>query len=290
MNSLKEINTIKISEIRTIEDIIKIYKEYKLLDKTKKVIFDFSSAKFIYSNFTALLGSLIDDCQSYEIVQPKKEDVKTVLSKNNFFPQYTSLPKLNDSSQSVIEYEKFELNDLDKQNIFFDRLIADELLKKKGVTNLSEKVLKIVSQNIIELFDNAREHSKSTKGIYIAGQFFPKKHKFDFTIVDTGVGIVKNVNLFLDEKLKSGEAIFWAIQKQHSTRVGEPGGLGLALLKELIMKSNGKIEIISSDGYYFIKNQKESYENLDMSFEGTLINIEFNIDGKTYFLKDEDKK
>ena len=56
------------------------------------------------------------------------------------------------------------------------------------------------------------------------------------------------------------------------------------------MKSNGKIEIISSDGYYFIKNQKESYENLDMSFEGTLINIEFNIDGKTYFLKDEDKK
>ena len=164
-----------------------------------------------------------------------------------------------------VEYQKFALDDLDKQNIFFDRLIADELLKKKGVTNLSEKVLKIVSQNIIELFDNAREHSKSSAGIYIAGQFFPQKHKFDFTIVDMGVGIVENVNLFLGKKLESGEAIFWAMQKQNSTRVGEPGGLGLALLKELILKSNGKIEIISNDGYYFIKDQKESYENLEIS-------------------------
>lgn len=94
-------------------------------------------------------------------------------------------------------------------------LIADELLKKKGVTNLSEKVLKIVSQNIIELFDNAREHSKSTKGIYIAGQFFPKKHKFDFTIVDTGVGIV---NLFLDEKWRGDILGYTTLNKSWRTR------------------------------------------------------------------------
>lgn len=280
-------NTLKVIEIRSIHDILKIYGEYLMLDVAQKVVFDFGGAKFIYSNFTALLGALIDSCESYEIIEPRKEKIKTVLSKNDFFPTYTSLPKLNDASQSVIEYEKFALDDLDKQNIFFDRLIADELLKQKGVTNLSEKVLKMVSQNIIELFDNAREHSKSIKGIYIAGQFFPQKHKFDFTIVDMGVGIVENVNLFLGEKLESGEAIFWAMQKQNSTRVGEPGGLGLALLKELILKSNGKIEIISNDGYYFIKDQKESYENLEISFEGTIINIEFNIDGKTYFLKEE---
>ena len=283
-------NTLEIIEIKSIHDILKIYEKYLMLNSTQKVIFDFGGARFIYSNFTALLGALIDNCESYEIIEPRKEKVKTVLSKNDFFPTYTSLLKLNDASQSVIEYEKFALDDLDKQNIFFDRLIADELLKKKGVTNLSEKVLKIVSQNIIELFDNAREHSKSNKGIYIAGQFFPQKHKFDFTIVDMGVGIVENVNLFLGKKLESGEAIFWAMQKQNSTRIGEPGGLGLALLKELILKSNGKIEIISNDGYYFIKNQEESYENLEISFKGTIINIEFNIDGKTYFLKEEISK
>jgi K+-sensing histidine kinase KdpD len=163
-------------------------------------------------------------------------------------------------------------------------------LKQKGVTNLSDKVLKIVSKNIIELFDNTREHSKSTQGIYIAGQFFKEKQKFDFTIVDMGVGIVENVNSFLNEKLKSGEAIHWAMQKQNSTRIGEPGGLGLALLKELIMKSNGKIEVISNDGYYFIKNQEEGFEDLDIIFQGTIINIEFNIDGQIYSLKDEDNK
>ena len=46
---MNKINTIQISEIRTIEDIIKIYKEYKLLDKTRKVIFDFSNVAFMDS-------------------------------------------------------------------------------------------------------------------------------------------------------------------------------------------------------------------------------------------------
>lgn len=290
MKKLNMNNTIKIIEIRTLEDILEIYKEYKEFDKNEKIIFDFSSARFVYSNFTAFFGALIDTSKLYEVIKPKKEKVKTVLSKNNFLPNYTDLTKLNDKSQSVIPFEKFALDDLDKQNIFFDKLLNKKLLKQKGVTNLSDKVLKIVSQNIIELFDNTREHSKSTQGIYIAGQFFKEKQKFDFTIVDMGVGIVQNVNLFLNKKLKSGEAIHWAMQKQNSTRVGEPGGLGLALLKELIMKSNGKIEIISNDGYYYIKDQKEGFENLDIKFQGTIINIEFNIDGKIYSLKDEAKK
>lgn len=280
-------NNIKITEIRTIKDAMRVYSEFRKLDNTQKVTFDFSGARFIYSNYTALFGALIESCEDYKIIEPRKEKVKTVLSKNNFLPTFTELPKLNDVSQSVIEYERFDLNELEKQNIFFEKLLEDDILKAKGVTNLSDKVLKNVSKNIIELFDNAREHSKSIQGIYIAGQFFPQKHKFDFTIVDMGVGIVRNVNSFLDTKLESGEAIHWAMQKQNSTRVGEPGGLGLALLKELIMKSNGKIEVISNDGYYFIKNQKEAYETLDVEFEGTIINIEFNIDGKKYFFKEE---
>lgn len=283
-------NTLKIVEIRTIRNAFNLYIKFKALDITKKIVFDFSGAKFIYSNYTALFGAFIDSCEEYEIIVPKKEIVKSVLSKNNFFPTFTNLVKLNDISQSVIEYEKFSLDELEKQNIFFEKLLEDGILKTKGVTNLSDKVLKNVSKNIIELFDNAREHSKSTQGIYIAGQFFPQKHKFDFTIVDMGIGIVQNVNRFLDKKLSPGEAINWAIQKQNSTREGEPGGLGLALLKELILKSNGRLEVISNNGYYFIENQKESYKTLDVEFEGTLINIEFNINDKKYFLKEELEK
>ncbi|MEA1955123.1 MAG: ATP-binding protein [Campylobacterota bacterium] len=283
-------NTIKITEIKTIQDALKVYSAFKKLDNTQKVLFDFSGARFIYSNYTALLGALIESCESFEIAAPRKEKVKTVLSKNNFLPTFTESPKLNDTSQSVIEYERFALYELEKQNIFFEKLLEDNILKTKGLTNLSDKVLKNVSRNIIELFDNAREHSKSVQGIHIAGQFFPQKHKFDFTIVDMGLGIVTNVNSFLDEKLQAGEAINWAMTKQNSTRVGEPGGLGLALLKELIMKSNGTMEIISNSGYYFIKNQKESYKTLDVEFEGTIINIEFNIDEKKYFFKEELEK
>lgn len=279
---------IKINTIRTLKEAIKIYEEFSYLKSSdKKITFDFSKASFIYSNFTALLGALIEKCADFEVIIPKNDIVKTVLCKNNFLPTFTELPKLNDLSQSVIEYEKFNLHDIDAQTIFFDKLLNKKLLKEKGLTNLSDKVLVLISKSVIELFDNAREHSKSKQGIYIAAQFFPKKHKLDFTIVDMGIGIKSNVNSFLKEQKQAGEAISWAMKRQHSTRVGEPGGLGLALLKELIIKSNGKMEVISNDGYYFIKNEKEGFENLDIDFEGTIINIEFSIDGKHYFLKEE---
>ena len=175
-----------------------------------------------------------------------------------------------------------------KQYEFSKKLLLENLLEKKGVTNLSQKALKKVSKSILELFENARQHSKSDKGIYIAGQFFPKKGKFDFTIVDLGVGIRHNVNDFLKETKSGSDSIKWAIQRQNSTNKDNPRGLGLALLKELIMKSNGKIEILSDNGLYSLIHKEEIFKDLDFNFNGALINIEFNIEkDKKYFLKGE---
>ena len=51
---------------------------------------------------------------------------------------------------------------------------------------------------------------------------------------------------------------------------------------------NGKIEILSNDGLYRIKNGQEDLENLDFCFDGTIVNIEFNIEkNKKYFLEGE---
>lgn len=283
-------NIIKIKSIRNIEDLIKIYKQFKKLDINQKVIFDFSDANFVNSNYCAFLNSLIDGCKIIGIKPPKNEKVLKILRKNDFITKFTGLTKLHDEYKTVIECQTFDLDDILKQNKFSKELLDNQLLKKKGLTNISNKLLKEVSKNILELFNNSREHSKSTQGIYIAGQFFPKKHKLDFTLVDTGIGIVENVNNFFNKKLDSGKALHWAIQEKHTTRLNEAGGLGLGLLKELIIKSNGSLEIISNDGLYFIKNQKESFKTLQTSFCGTIVNIEFNIEqDKVYKLKNETK-
>lgn len=282
-------NTINFTRVFNIYEAVQIYREFKQLHNEESIVFDFTNSEFIYANFTALFGALIDSCKRYEIIMPKNEKIKTVLSKNNFFPYFDkNIKRLKDKSNSVVEFDKFELLDTEKQNSFFEKLLIENLLKKKGVTNLSEKVLKEVSKSIIELFANARDHSASQQGVYIAGQFFPKKGKFDFTIVDLGIGIKQNVNAFKKENLSGVEAIKWAVQRQNSTKIGDPRGLGLALLKELIIKSNGKIEILSNDGLYRIKNGQEDLENLDFCFDGTIVNIEFNIEkNKKYFLEGE---
>lgn len=282
-------NIIYFIKVFNLKDSIELYKKFQKMDTKEKLTFDFSNASFIYANFTALFGALIDSCENFEIILPNDENVKSVLSKNDFFPNFLeNVKKLKDKSNSVVNYENFGLEDIEKQDRFSEKLLLENLLEKKGVTNLSQRVLKEVSKSILELFSNARDHSKSQKGIYIAGQFFPKKGKFDFTIVDLGVGIKHNVNNFLKENKSGSEAIKWAIQRQNSTNKDNPRGLGLALLKELIMKSNGKIEILSDNGLYTLRQQQEYFEDLNFVFGGTLVNIEFNIEkDKKYVFNEE---
>lgn len=62
----------------------------------------------------------------------------------------------------------------------------------------------------------------------------------------------------------------------------------MSLLMEFITISGGSIEIISNDGYYSIKDGKESFKKLEESFEGTIVSIELNtVSDRYYFLKEE---
>jgi len=83
------------------------------------------------------------------------------------------------------------------------------------------------------------------------------------------------------------ETIKWALIDNNSTTGS--GGFGLSLLKELILKSKGRLEIISNDGYYKIENGKESGEILKNKFNGTIISVGLSTDNSTYYyLKEGD--
>ena len=125
-------NTLFFTKVFNLEDSIKIYKEFQKMNKKDKLIFDFSNATFVYANFTALFGALIDSCDKFEIILPKDEKVKSVLSKNNFFPNFLKdVKKLRDKSNSVIHYENFGLKDIEKQYEFSKKLLLENLLEKK---------------------------------------------------------------------------------------------------------------------------------------------------------------
>lgn len=63
--------------------------------------------------------------------------------------------------------------------------------------------------------------------------------------------------------------------------------MGLDLLKEFIRLNHGKLELYSNEGYGVIDSAGEHFENLSMSFEGTVFHITLRCDEALYRFADE---
>lgn len=124
--------------------------------------------------------------------------------------------------------------------------------------------------------------------IYTCGQFFPKKHTIEFTITDTGIGFKNKINKRFNTHLSSTQAIKWALEDGNSTKYDIPGGIGLAIIKEFILKNGGKFQIISDDGFYQLEPQNEQTKLFNGFFPGTIVNLQINTnDTSSYCLKSE---
>lgn len=104
-----------------------------------------------------------------------------------------------------------------------------------------------------------------------------------------GQTIKYNVNNFKKETWKGSECIEWATKDKNTTKTGNiSGGLGLAIIFDFIKLNGGKIQIISSDGYWELRRGKVHKQELNFSFPGTIANLEFNLsDTNEYILKEE---
>ncbi|MFQ5709445.1 MAG: ATP-binding protein, partial [bacterium] len=58
--------------------------------------------------------------------------------------------------------------------------------------------------------------------------------------------------------------------------------LGLKLIRESVELNRGKIQIVSSDGYWEQKQRRVKSDAFEQEFPGTIVNLEFNIDDKSY--------
>jgi hypothetical protein len=78
------------------------------------------------------------------------------------------------------------------------------------------------------------------------------------------------------------------MDKGHTTK-DQPGGLGLAILKEFITLNNGALQIVSANGMLDYRNGTTSTSVLQSDFPGTIVNMEFNFDDDTFYsLNDEE--
>ena len=270
------------------------YKGYSslinLIDKTellflKEIFFDFSKVQWFDANLCAVLGAVVTQVQNnlneVKLINfPKK--IENLFKKNCFFGYFGKevIPDINDTT---IFYRKFKTS----EEKYFQKYIDKELLS--NLPQMSELLRKKINSNILEVFLNAIDHGRSDY-IFSCGQYYPAKNIIDFTIVDIGRTIKKNVNQYLKKvkKIKKDirgfNCIKWAIVEGHSTRdINIPCGLGFSIIKDFIELNKGRIQIISSDGFWEMENKSNFVKEFKNEFPGVIINFRFNIDDTNYY-------
>lgn len=260
-----------------------------LTTRNEVVEISFKNVVWFEANLVAVLGAIIENLESrgnqIRITEFNNfAEASTILYRNGFFPHHGIDDASYSFSGTEIPYKKFQEN----EETSYNNYIQKELLNNSSFPKHSKLLGHEIKRSIFELFENARTHGKC-KHIHTCGQFFPQKDNLNITIVDTGKTIVSNVREFLNDKIKSCDCIHWAMQMNNTTKTGDiPGGLGLGLIFDFINLNNGKIQVLSSDGYWELRRGTVSHSDINFSFSGTIVNLEFRLDeGKTYRFFDE---
>lgn len=248
----------------------------------------FENTKVFEANLSAILRAVNDtgrDKNKIISLENIKGEIRDVFIQNNFIKG--SNEELDSTHKGlIIPFMKFT----PYKDIEFMEYVKNELLSKPDFPQHSVMLGKKINTSIFELFENARTHG-NCKYIYTCGQIIQDEDitRLDFTIVDMGKTIKTNVNEYLNENLSGKDAIEWALASGHTTKTGNvSGGLGLDIIFEFIKLNKGRIQIVSSDGFWEYYNNRNVTKTFETPFNGTIANIEVNLnDKKRYKLKEE---
>lgn len=248
---------------------------------------DLSNTSWFDADMCAVFGSLLyhleEELNTISLTNISS-GVESILSKNGFLSHYGRV-KVPDAWTTTIAYQRFDVKD----DRYFTNYIENQFIHRSEIPDMSAGLLKKFRECIFEIFSNAALHSRTERGIFSCGQFFPTKNKLDFIVADLGVGIRQNIKDHRNLNLSPEEAIVWATKDANTTKRGNiPGGLGLKLLCEFIDLNGGCIQIVSETGYWRREGGETTTKSLQYAFPGTIANIEINTaDENAYTLTSE---
>jgi hypothetical protein len=249
------------------------------------LILDFSGCNFLRHNAVAFIGGLVRTLQhkgrSVKIEWNSIPDkISANLEQNGFHTALTG--NKEGRSGNSIPYREDSTQDSDG----FVSYLSNYWLGR-GWVEISEDLKTEIITKIAEIYENAFEHAESEVGIFTCGQRYPNLSELNLTIVDFGIGIPQRVRtLSTNTNLSDLDAIQWAIARGNSTRTGcVAGGGGLDTLRHFVTQHNGKMEIISHNGYILLTKDGIICNYCSSCFVGTLININLNCDESHYYKK-----
>lgn len=269
------------------------------------ITLDLSNVREFDENLCAALGVLISHWKhaGRNVVLDTRADVEILAGfKRNGFLSEVQLPRswynlfalfspdivvdANKANNQVerIPYKRFNRFDINAQAKYVENLINSHWWPE-----MSSGVKGALADCILEVFNNAQEHSESEAGVFVCGHVGKAgQRSMKVTIADAGIGFRRKIEKALDKKMLSGQAIAWGMKEGNTVRQGNPGGLGLTILKEFIRKNDGRLIVVSDRGSWELSSDRERCLEYETSFPGTLVTIIVNTeDPKAYRLVSE---
>ncbi|WP_456273612.1 hypothetical protein [Bacillus sp. AK031] len=252
-----------------------IFEETKDLHKAH-ITLQFKNTRWFEANLSAVLSAWIE-------VQRKNKNkvtflkvsnsIRKVFLKNGFYTYYDKGSE-DDIFDSTISFKVFNTD----QDEDFITYIIEHVLPKIRL-KIENKVAKGFVSSLSEVFINVKTHAKSDQ-VITCGQYYHKHRKVCFTIVDIGKTIGNNVKAKLQNPyLEDHDAIDWATKWGNTTKQkDEPGGIGLHIIDEFLVRNGGTFQITSGNGYWEKEDGIISKEEMPSYFPGTIVNIQSSLE------------
>ena len=243
----------------------------KSCDVFEDVVVDLTDVNFFDVSLTSIFLSIIDYYQQEKAIKINikvNEKFKNIFQINGLFNNLDCLINIidenngKDVNDTYIPLKRFKNGET---NYFYD--YTESNLKNRHFT---DDCLEKITQNLIEIFCNFKDHSGS-EYFYISGQYFPHKEEIHVCLTDKGVGLAKYI-MSKEKNIKNQEdAVEWAFKYGHTTRLNQYGGVGLKYLKNFVEKEKGKLIVYCNNIYYDVLENKTKI--FDKEFVGTSIMI-----------------
>lgn len=271
------------SNLRGYEKLLSVFNCYlNPLLRDGSAVIDFSQNNWFDANLLAIVCAYTDYGENNNINSSYRNNKNTklgeILTRNGFAKTCFSGDYRPHNHESVVPFKIFRA----KSTYQFGDYIDEEIVRY--FPSMDDDVKHALSNYIQELFGNAQIHG-GCKFVYTCGQYYPKKHKMDFTIVNLGTTIGENVSTYLDELYQEipDNKIAWAIEPEHSTKRIITGGIGLSLMRDFVFHNEGKYQIVSGNEFWELKNRTVQQCSFENSFPGTIINIEIDQNDDNYY-------
>lgn len=270
------------SDYSGFERIINLHDQIKTINSEDELIVDMPH--WFDANMCAPFGAIlsIPNNKNVGITLNCNDQVMEILQKNQFLPNFGfNKPSKPDYYGSTIEYVQFDVNDDNKFKNYVETHFGNDMHR---IPKMSQELLRKFRGSLYEILGNSVIHSE-TNHIFACGQYFHLQNRLDFSIVDLGIGFHGNINEKMNLHLSPKDAIVWAMKENQTTKKGGtvPGGLGLKLIKDFIEKNNGKMQIVTYNGYWEFSKKRTTLNTFSSNFPGTVVNIEINTADSSYY-------